>query len=271
MCIIVMAFSSCISDEIEYERKLVVEGWIDSDGQPVVILTTTINPDAVKEGNMDEVVVKWGKIEIDDGERSIVLSGMPDKNYFPPYIYTDYTFVGVPGKTYTIKASYNGMEASATSSMLPPPSIDSVSFTAAPEGNRKNVSVHFKPDVRDDPKAYYKVFVMQKGRDTRFLPGFMGDVVADRTMKSVSLPVCRGKSGIDTMDYYSSFERGDTVLIKLARMERNAYEYWIDYENAITIGGSTVMSSTYSIRTTLDGGLGYWFAYGVDKAMVIVP
>lgn len=266
-----MVFSSCVSDEIEYERKLVVEGWIDSEGQPVVILTTTINPDAVKDENMNDVVVKWGKIVIDDGEKNIVLSGTPDRNYFPPYIYTDFSFVGVPGKTYTIKASYNGMEASATSTMMPPPSIDSVSFKADPVENRKNVYVHFKPDVRDDSKAYYKVFVMQKGRDRRFLPGFMGDVVADRNMKSISLPVCRGKSGIDTLDYYSSFERGDTVLVKLARMERKAYEYWIDYENAITIGGSTVLSSTYTVRTNMDGGLGYWFAYGVDKAMVIVP
>lgn len=269
--ILVLIFSSCIRDEMEYERRLVVEGWIDSDGHPVVILTTTINPDAVKEGNVDDIVVKWGKVVINDGENDIVLSGTPDRDYFPPYIYTDYSFVGTPGKTYAIKASFQGMEAYALTTMMPSPSIDSVSFASASDKGRKNVFVHFKPDVKDDAKTYYKIFVMQKGRDKRYLPGFMGDLAVENTTKSVSMPVCRGKSDIDTLDYYSSFERGDTLFLKLARMERQAYEFWTDYENAITIGGSSVISSTYSMRTNMEEGLGYWFAYGVDKAVVIVP
>ena len=85
-------------------QKLVVEGWIEDDGFPVVILTKTL-PVSNLEIPIDSLgnyVARWARVEVSDGNESVVLTGMQDLKSFSGYIYTTSELRGKPGKTYTL-------------------------------------------------------------------------------------------------------------------------------------------------------------------------
>ena len=72
------------------QSQLVVEGWIDAGGFPVVKLTRTIplSDDALSLDSLSRYMDRWAKVTISDGERTEILAGRYDKKYFPPFIYT---------------------------------------------------------------------------------------------------------------------------------------------------------------------------------------
>ena len=67
-------FSCTTDDEITGNTpQLVVEGWIENGKFPEVILTTTIpiSKDYQSLSNIERHLIKWAKVTIDDGERSV--------------------------------------------------------------------------------------------------------------------------------------------------------------------------------------------------------
>ena len=82
-------FGCSFPDMHGYRPEIVVEGWIEDGGYPVVIVTTTVPvTDEFKEwGSLNDHVVRWAKVTVSDGEREEVLTGKMDKDYFPPYVY----------------------------------------------------------------------------------------------------------------------------------------------------------------------------------------
>ena len=73
-----LLLSSCTEDRFaEAEPQLVVEGWIDADGYPIVMLSLNM-PITDQEITFDSLVnsiVIWGKVTISDGEKEVVLTG----------------------------------------------------------------------------------------------------------------------------------------------------------------------------------------------------
>lgn len=81
---------SCSGDYLpEQNDELVVEGWIEDNGFPVVILSKNINISNRYQplDSLSGCIVKWAKVTVSDGTRSVVLTGRYTKGYMPPYIY----------------------------------------------------------------------------------------------------------------------------------------------------------------------------------------
>ena len=107
VCLALVALVSGCNEEKTTlaEKRLVVEGWIDSGEFPVVKLTRTMPLGVDHKVDIDKLsdyMERWAKVTISDGERSEVMVGRYDKNYFPPFVYTSYEMRGEVGKTYTI-------------------------------------------------------------------------------------------------------------------------------------------------------------------------
>lgn len=108
-----LLFNGCVetSNLDDFEYKLVVEGWIKEGEAPHVILTQN-KPllSNIDSTSIEDMVVRWAKVSVSDGEETEVLSGRIDKNYFPPFIYRGSRLSGEAGKTYTLKVEYSGRE-----------------------------------------------------------------------------------------------------------------------------------------------------------------
>ena len=81
-------FLGC-SEEIlpEGEPQVVVEGWIEAGGPPVVLVSTTV-PITSKWQELQPVlescVVRWATVSVFDGEEEIFLTGKLNNAYMPP-------------------------------------------------------------------------------------------------------------------------------------------------------------------------------------------
>ena len=75
-------------NEKEYEPEIVVEGWIEDGGFPVVIVTSTVQvTDQYKSWtDLQENIIRWAKVSVSDGEEEVVLTGKMNNDCFPPYI-----------------------------------------------------------------------------------------------------------------------------------------------------------------------------------------
>ena len=106
---LIIAAGCSFPDMYDYEPQIVVEGWIEDGGYPVVIVTSTVpvTGDYRYWDEMQDHIIRWAKVTVSDGEKDVVLTGKMDNDYFPPYVYTTSRLKGESGKTYTLTVEYS--------------------------------------------------------------------------------------------------------------------------------------------------------------------
>ena len=80
------AFASCTPQVVD--EHLVVDGWIEDGGYPVVIVTSSF-PTLEKRWTQDDLakhVLRLATVTVSDGENSVTLVGQRNDDYFPPYM-----------------------------------------------------------------------------------------------------------------------------------------------------------------------------------------
>ena len=129
-------FTACQEEFQESGEEFVVEGWIESGGNPVVILTRTFTVTAKEETEEEKsVVLSWSKVTVSDGEQSVILTGDIDNRYFPPYIYTTSRMKGVPGRTYSLTVETEGRTMTAQTTIPMPDSLEALTVTPCAEAD----------------------------------------------------------------------------------------------------------------------------------------
>ena len=258
-CLLIVA----CGEDYEYQpnKMLVVEGWIDAGGYPVVMVTTSVPISEEKQplDEMDEYLLRWAKVAISDGEDYVVLTGKIDTCYSIPYIFTTGKMKGVPGKTYHLTVSYEDLYAEAETTIPYPASVDSFSVTPIEGDSLFQLNAFFEDNVSE--KDFYKFFVRVKGRDNVLLPAFLGtidDDVLDKNVKATIYQPNRLFSG----EYSPFFRKNDTVSVKISRMDADAYQFWKAYDELQSFSGVMFFPVSHSLPSNVKGGIGYWFGYG---------
>ncbi len=259
---------SCDGTIAPSQPSLVVDGWIDSDGYPVVVLTKTIVPDASDRTPVSDCLVRWGKVTVSDGEREVVLTGTTNEDYFPPYIYRTYEMRGVPGKTYDITASYDGMKVTASCKMPPSASITRLTSRKIQDSDSLcEITLGFLPAPGE---RNYHILTRIHGSNGRFLPSFMGAVKTDGSAETVTVPVYAPKTDTSPYDFSPHFKLGDTVDVALCTVTADVYDFWLGYDDEVAFGGNQFVSSAGNLRSNIKGGYGVWSAQGVVRRTIIV-
>lgn len=262
--IISVAFTSlagCGETDIEPEGEMaVIEGWISSDGYPTVIFTSSINPDG-RDKKLSDAVVRWGRVSISDGERTVVLTAGPDDDYFPPYRYYNYRLKGEPGRTYTIKADYKRLHAEASCTMPFPTEIDRIEVEPLNDSLR-GATLYFR--APEDCPAYYYVTLRSDKRRSRPYPAMLGIAEALQPGAEISIPLYRPKNRLDTLDFVPNFKKGERYLVDLNRIDKKVYDFWRSYNELIVFGGSQFVSTSSELVGNIKNGYGVWSAQGTS-------
>ena len=244
--------------------QLVVEGWIDSGGFPIVKLTTTVpvSKQAQSTDSFDRFLVRWAKVTVSDGTREVVLTGMPNRDYFPPYIYTTSEMRGEVGKTYTLKVDYQDFHAHAVTTIPKPVALSRISTEEIPlyPGWFK-----LRIDFKDDPATtdYYKVFVRLYGEKYDFHSTYFG-TYNDRLLPiRASLLVENARQNVvnPTATFFKHYE---IVNIKFCHIDSVSYDFWKSMDGYQSEGRNPLFNAMQNIRSNIQGGLGYWCGYGVS-------
>lgn len=241
------------------QDRLVVEGWISSDGHPVVLLHRSYNlnnpehknlgDDASIEDVFMKQLIAWAKVSISDGDTTVLLNGRINRDYFPPTTYTTTWMEGVPGKTYTIHVDYLDYHATASSTMLQPWSLDSLRVT------------HVDNDTVDYVMAYFSGFtsdttyLLLQYRQSGDLQYRMGPLAVRHSYMAIdgvlSIPM-------------TLYDKSHTPCydIRVARVGKREYEYFNLLMSRLAVGGAYFLSMFGSMPLIIDGACGYWAALG---------
>lgn len=266
--ILSLFFVSCTEDKfIQADPQMVVEGWIDEGGYPIVILSQII-PVSDNEIYLDELrdyVITWGKVTISDGENKVVLTGKRNNDYYPPYIYTTSKLRGEAGKTYYLTAEYKNFFATAKTTIPSKTKVEK--FVTGYE----NGSYCINAIIDDNPNEnnYYKFFMKVGGRDSCYLSSNYA-IVNDKDYSfPCSIPLEIGRSDFyDKNNRQYSISEKDSIFIKFAQIDSISYNIWNDYKNILELSQNSFTRYSTSIRSNISGGLGYWVGYGATEYLL---
>ena len=259
--------------DVEGGGELVVEGWIDSGQYPVVKLTRTVSVGSEYQStdNLEDCVEQWARVTVSDGGREVTLIGHRDDSHFPPYVYTTSDMLGVPGRTYTLTVDcLDGTHAEAQTTIPQPAAIDSFAIERVSVADTlRQVYAYMRDDGTKD--GGYKLFTYVYGEEKGFMSAYLGISAADRLPDGRRMAVSRGRQNL-TSDFTPYFAVGDTVMVKLARIDETAYRFWRDFEDMVTLSRNPFFPVTNNLHSNITGGLGYWFGYGSDvKSVIVTP
>jgi len=244
---------------------IVVEGWIDEGGFPVVIVTRSLpvrlRNDGIKMDELSDYVEKWAKVTVSDGTNSVVLTGGKDKRYVPGYVYTTSGIRGEAGKTYTLTVETRGKSVQAVTTIPQyPPTVDSVVCRHLPSDTSMCEVTAY---VRSNPvrQEYFKSFYQEGADAQQFLSSFLGVVDGGVTDSVFTMPIIKGVSDYDKSDD-SRYFVGDTVVkLKISTMDAVSYEIWRSYEDNNRFRSMFMSSSVREVASNIDDGQGYWCGF----------
>lgn len=250
---------------------MVAEGWIEDGGHPVVILTSTI-PVSEEETSIDSLgqyIIRWARIAVSDGDKTVILSGKYTKDYFPPYIYTSAAIRGEAGKTYTLTIDYDGQHATASTSIPPSVPLDRVYVeTEGLNDTTYSVRAVFHHDAVQ--QRYFKIFTHITGQSLPFYSSYMGLFDCTMLANPADVLVNSGMSIANFGDYKARFHKGDIVSVKLCTMDETSYRFWYDWEDSENFASNPFMPSTSNPVGNVKGALGYWCGYGFSVKTIPV-
>lgn len=260
-----LALSACVGKYQPQDiPQIVVEGWIDAGGYPVVILTTTvsISEEAKEWESLKDNVIRWAKVSVSDGDQEVVLTGRKNTDYFPPYVYTTARLQGEPGKTYTLKVEYSGRVVTAQTSIPQPIPLQWIKVSPSAQKGKAEIVAGLEDNA--ETKDYYKFFTKVISEDSSYVSSFMGLINDDILGKDVNeIKVNRGiPMKLGSTESSGLFPDDSQVMIKFCTLDAKSFEYWEDFEDLASLSTNPFFPVTRKIRSNVNGGLGYWAGYG---------
>lgn len=266
---LIFLFTACNqredADDSGFSEKIVVEGWIENGDVAHVLLTKSkFLITSLDSTSIQDIVIRWAKVSVSDGETTEILTGRIDTNYFPPFLYRGSLLTGKAGKTYTLKIEYSNRIWIAETRIPEPVGIQELSASAVPDNDtlyRINATFRDPGDI----KNYYKFFARVHHKNNRYLPSVMGN--ADDNLFSGqerNMPVNKGIEQAKIKEFIPEFTLGDTVDVKFCTMPGEGFRFWTGYENEILHGQNPFFPATRNLYTNIPEGLGLWCGYGTN-------
>lgn len=293
---------SCEKDIIidlpDAEVKLVVEGNIEQDRPPFVILTKS-SPyfEPTDLTSLRQLFVSGALVTVSNGTNTVQLTEictdqLPDSllpavaeligvsltnlQTFGFCVYTtlDTTMYGEIGKSYNLYIEADGKVATSSSQIPSLVYMNRYWYKDQP-GFSNFGYLWFE---LSDPPQYgnaYRVFTKRVGKDSRFIPVF-GSVFKDQFINGLTFEgtFARGQEVnsqapddlAETSEYY---QQGDTVIIKFCTIDMPHFNFWETFEMASFSSGNPFSAPTM-VETNINGGLGVWGGYGVTYDTLVL-
>ena len=265
--------TSCDENHLAVTQpQLVVEGWIEDGGYPVVIVTSSIpiSEEYMPAETLSDYIVRWATVTVYCGEDSAVLTGKYDKGYFPPYIYTTSRMKGEQGKNYSLKVEYKNMVATATTTIPPRPDVMRFRLEKCEDSDTMyQVKVVFTDNKEE--KNYYQLFSKVGAENKQYLASYLGSIDDDVLGDTTEVAVYRGHEMLSTMDYTPYFRPNDTISVKLSQIDEASFHFWDDYIKILSLSSNPFMAPQRSIRYNIVNGFGYWCGMNSVKDYFVIP
>ena len=277
-----------------YEEKLVIDGQIETDQPPFVMLSKSkevyapTDLDAFLNGFITGAVVT-----VSDGTTTVQLDELCSDN-LPPgseeiaaamfgisvadlanyniCAYTSFNTAiwGQVGKTYTLNVTFEGQTYTAETSIVQPTTFDNLYWKPEPDTPNHGFSWVTLSDPANQFDGYRWEIkrintnpdgtTVDAGYTPTFNPVFNDEFFDGLTFDfAYENPHAIGPSVPE--DFRFLYPEGDSVVIKLSKMDRNVYEFLEKKYTQLATAGNPFATPT-NIPNNIEGGaLGVWAGY----------
>ena len=259
------------------EQKIVVEGWIEQNDYPVVMITKSSPYFAsVDSASLVDLIVVDAEVTVSDGVTSEVLPLAFSSDIFPPVFFKGKKLKGEIGKTYTLTVKVKDKVYDATTTIPPLVSLDSIWFKKEP---KRGDTLGLIWATFTDPPAetnYYRLFTKRLHKDNKFVPN-MGSVSDDKFFNGKKFTFSMFRGFATLLDQQANrddkesgyFKVKDTVLVRVCTIDRPHYDFWFSAEQVMYSGGNPFVYPI-SVKTNIsNGAYGIWGGYGATYYTVI--
>jgi Domain of unknown function (DUF4249) len=296
---VVLALASCTKEvKIDipgYEEQLVVDGRIETDQPPLVILSKTKDIYAPTDLNAYlNGFVSGAIVTVSDGTTTVVLDEICSDNLPPGTEEQAAALFGIPveelanyhicaytsfntaiwgqvGKTYSLTVQYEGKTYTSTTQILQPTALNSVYWKQdedAPAG------FGFSWAQLSDPAGQYDAYVWEVKRldigedgtpkdnafKTTFAPVWDDDFIEGKTFDfAFENPLNRNEDIPNDQKWYYGI--GDTVVIKLSKIDSDVFEFLEKKYLQLQTTGNPFASPTMIPTNIVGGAQGVWAGY----------
>lgn len=286
----IFIFFSC-SKEIELhlpipDAKYVVEGYIENDAYPVVVLTRNMPYFAPVDTSflMDSLFVTNAFVTVSNGVVTDTLELKFDiarilSNTWPFVYYQGKKFKGQLGGQYQLYVKIGDQVITGQTTI---PStlyyFDTLWWKPDPLASNDSLGyIWIKATDNPSEKNYYRIFTKRMSKDFDFVPIF-GSVYEDTYIsgKNIDFFLTRGVKSIEDDSAFADpefgrFRLGDTVVVKLSSIDKAHFEFWRTLEEEIFSAGSPFTNPT-PIKHNVKGALGFFGGYASSfDTLVIKP
>lgn len=278
------------------EAELVVQGHIEPEAPPFVILTRSLPVFAGTSVNeFAGSFVHEARVSVTVNGREYVLQEILLNNLSPEDqqiiseqfgipvplslnsptatipVYTTADLKGKPGESYALQITAENQTLTAATSIPTSTPVDSLWFMPHPDVNNDSlVTLWYRYRDPDTLGNNVRYFTSRNGEP--FYPGYQASVFTDEFVngRSIDFPLERGypKSAKVDLETYSYFKRGDTVQLKWAAVDYQHYQFWFTLEADRASNGNPFGFPT-TVRSNIKNGLGIWGGYGVSRHTVV--
>jgi hypothetical protein len=258
------------------EDQIVIEGTIETDKYPEVILTRSLNYfNHISVDQLQSAFVHNAAITVSDGTRTMELKEFykDTTNRLRWYYYTADTtqaniFEGRMGQRYTLRIAVDGKTFEATTNI---PGQAMVIDSLWSERNSKDPQLIRLMARITDPvqRGNYVRYKTARGAGV-FRPGInstIDDQIVNGTTFNIMLEAGHDRTQNIDYDTYGYFKPGDSVRVWFTNIDKDTYDFWRTLDFAYATNGN-VFSSPLQVRGNIPGALGYWGGYGVANKTV---
>lgn len=282
---LLMVMVSCTKEvELEqphYERKIVVDGYIET-GRPAHIFLTLSTPYLTHydSASIRSSFLNYAKITLSSsrGEEEI-LTIFREKNFFPPFVYKSVKIKGEAGVQYELKVEVGGRELSAFTTI---PEALPVVATRVNAQTDTTGYLEFAVEPSGQKNQYLFTRVASRLEDEELHPSFeplallekekYSAPVWQRVLRSTESGLYLDNPSSEFYDHYPRFEYDlrDTIKLLAGTVDSVSYEVLNslftdrnNQENPFAFNGSRIQSN-------INGGIGRWTGIGVSGIEEVV-
>jgi len=267
-------------------EKVVVEGTIETDLPPLVVLTKSFGFFArIDLQTLNNAFLHDARITVSDGTQSFVLREYQiDNNGTPVYFYSvdssdinALLFRGRAGKTYRLKIDYNGKTYESVTSIPYPKALDSIWAEAPKPGEipeKYPNSMLLFARYTDPDTLGNRVRYFTKVNSGPFLaPYYSVNDDAIINGSKITIQLAAGFDRMDTIDRetFGYFYKGDTVVLKWSAIDKGVFDFWRTLEFSYAANGNPFASPVDISTNISNGALGVWAGYGNTFDTLVIP
>lgn len=269
------------------ELKLVVDGQIETNGYPFVVLTKSIGYfSKVDFKTLQNTFVHNADITVTDGTTTIKLkeyavdTGANGSSIFSFYSIdtsdaTSLSFRGQAEKYYSIKIVADGKTYTSTTKIPSVKGVDSIWFSqpGKVENTPTAVVMYARYSDPDTLGNYVRYFTKRNSELflTAFSSTFNDEIVNGTTLDSLMLTAGYNRTKEPNFDSLGFFFVGDTVSLKWSAIDKASYQFFSTLEYATGAVGNP-FASPVNVTSNIQGNaLGAWVGYGSQITTRVVP